>query len=75
MANRILAEWSSRGGLWGATLHTVDGGYRINETKRGQHCGASFRPFRMIPDDSAAIAWAEQHVADCFDVKMYRREE
>lgn len=68
-----IASWASRGNRWGASLHRVTGGYRIEETKYGNLCGVAFRPIRMIPDDTSALAWAEQHVKDCFDVPMIRR--
>ena len=67
-----LATWSSRGGKWTALLETTSGGYRLSERKNGDEVGAAFRPETMFANHYAAIAWADEHVKNCFDVAMRR---
>lgn len=75
MERRVaIATWSSRGGQWVAELIKGQHGYDLRELKHGAVCGNAYRPYHMIADDNAAIAWAEEHVRGAFDVKMKRTQ-
>ena len=68
----LLATWASRGAKWSAVLYRQADGYRLSERKHGQETGASYRPFTMLSDDTAAIEHYTRHVAMVFDTPMKR---
>lgn len=70
----LLATWSSRGAMWKAELYKQEGGWRLAEFKHGAEVGAAWRPeghgSGRFETDEQALAWAWQHVRQCFDVEM-----
>lgn len=68
----LIAKYSSQKGFWGALLESNPFGYNLREYKRNNLVGNAFRPLAMFKNASEAQAWADKHVANCFDVKMKR---